>query len=219
MLNQITKVLSLVSLFALVLIVYSCNDSLNSETEVDQVQIFDKDKDLENLYNALMNLDQDISFAESQDAGKIDMKEFLRQTMGSNKSLSFCEDTPNCPKVTITGVYNYSSTCDFEYSYTLYNCGSGNLAIFDFTINPVVGSACTHWDTSVVAELAAGNLEQYTINRNLFIAEILSDIEDNIFNFISNPPAQILVASYIKNVCSLKCDAQTGRQEVCGEEC
>ena len=204
-------------LVAVLAIVYSCNDSLNSDQELST------DMSEEEAYELLLKIvaDREVKkkYQEVDMINGMDAADFFKDWDYSNKNTSqVCLDTPDCPKVTVTGVFNFNASCDLEYSYTLYNCGSGNVAIFDFELAPVAGSNCLAWDILVTQNYAQGDLDEYQKYYNFFVSLVLSDIEDALFNSIPSTVGQTLIASYIPNICAVKCQSN-GAQEECGEEC
>ncbi len=126
------------------------------------------------------------------------------------------EATPDCPFQTINDNYNFGS-CVVSYSYDRYLCGPGDAAIYNFQITGT-SQYCHFYKILVTDNYNDGDLIDYQKYYTFFAAFILSDIEDNLFNFM--PPGaggNSTVISYIPNLCSVVCQSNSAREE-CGEE-
>ena len=207
------KVLPALLLLTVLAFVHSCND-LAETSHVPEVEL-SEEAALKMLMEGIAAHEEGKQYIEvDQIDGKTALDYYLELEQGiQGRGAGECQNTPNCPKQHVTGVFNFNAGCDIAYSYDLYNCGSGNLAIFNFQMAPVVGSNCLTYNILVTQNYNSGDLQQYQENYNLFAILILSDIEDTLFAL-----GQTFVASYIPNICSVVCQSN-GAQEECGEDC
>ena len=215
-LNIMLKRINYYVLTALVLttalIIQSCtSDSVDIDSDESNVSVEERFMDFFNNQTGdypEVEFDQSLEFNELMSNLGVDMK------TGS----TVCATTPNCPKETITGVHFVNATCSYDYSYTIYDCGNDNYAIFDFQMAPTSTSNCFFYDSLVTQNYVDGDLTQYQLFSNRFAVTVLSDIEDAEYAAGTNNTGQTLIAVYIPNICAVECQAN-GAQEECGEDC
>ena len=218
MFYKITKTLTVLLFLAVLSFTYSCNDAL----EVDQEPKAETSMELaiEELNEIIASRKKDKKHLEVDLINGKTSADYYRewQKYIGSTSRGFCEETPNCPKVTVNGVFNFNAGCDFAYSYELYNCGSGNIAIFNFQMAPTPGSNCFAYDWLVTQTYNNGDLTTYQKYANIFAVIVLSDIEDALYNSSGSTVGQTVITSYIPNICAAVCSSN-GAQVECGEDC
>lgn len=206
---------SLLTMLLFGLVFYACTDDLQTGKD----EISSEEDAIEAFMKEFNNRIGDYQEVEGQHEARI--KDFMQSNMSNEKSgLSACEDTPNCPKTTKTGTFVLNSTCSFDYSYEIYDCGNDNYGIFNFQITPSVGSTCTAWDDLVVQNYNDNDFTQYQYFYNNFLILVLSEVEDDEYAAGTNNTGQTLIASYIPNICAVTCPSIPSEQEhICGEDC
>ncbi len=223
MIYKITKVLPALLILAVLILVSSCNDS--SEPIPNSKVDLTEEEAIEILMEIVANREKASSFNEAKRIDGKTPEDFFREWQQNTRNthsrapIPYCEDTPPCPKADFSNPFNFSVGCDIEYSFQLYNCGTGDAAIFNFQMAPAAGSNCPVFDILVTQNYNQGDLTEYQRFYNIFAALILSDIEDTLFPAVQQSTVgNTLIASYISNICAVACQSD-GPEAECGMDC
>lgn len=137
--------------------------------------------------------------------------EYYREFLETNDRMINvgCGVLPDCPSELGSGsIFIYG--CTYDYTYTVYDCGFGNVVIQDLSFS---ATACASYTYFLNGENDFDYL--YHVRRNTLTAAILNKIEDELIPTIDTPNDWVVIASYIKNPCFTFCG---GLRESCDHD-
>jgi len=145
------------------------------------------------------------------------LEEYKNTATASTRSNACGNPPTGCVVDTVVNQILFLGSCEFTVSYDVYDCGFGNVGIFNFTFEPT-GGYCNNYHRAVTENYNDNDFDQYVDNYNFFAAILLSRIEDDLLPTINTPNNTVVFFTYFPNICVATCNLG-GTQDICGEDC
>lgn len=146
------------------------------------------------------------------------LEEFENRANVLNGSSNACGNPPSgCVVTNVVDEIRFIGSCEITCSYDVYDCGFGNVGIYNFTFEPT-GNFCSWFDILITNNYDDQDYDQYVDNNNFIAALLLSQIEDDLLPTINTPNNTVVFFTYFPNICVATCSLG-GAQDICGEDC
>ena len=199
------------------IILFSCSEERKYEQSASY-EISNKNL-LSDLNQQILSNPRDSKFEEVKEIDGKRVIDFYKKWLENDKNRSnICGEPPEgCVVNSVVDEIINVGSCEFTCSYDIYDCGFGNVGIYNFTFEPSGGN-CFAYNFSVTENYNDGDLAQYIEANNFFASIILSQIEDSLLPTINTPNNTVVFFTYFPNICFAQCSLG-GVQDLCGEDC